>query len=138
MYLEADTKSWPEWRRSLGYDIANARIVAMVNQLRVIVGNPSGLAVSLTGHSGGGSFMLGFIEGQDALPSWLERIAFLDANYSYEARHGQRVAAWLRNSAEHRLVVLAYDDRAIMLDGKKVVSDSGGTWRARRSACSPT
>ena len=27
-------------------------------------------------------------------------------------------------------VVLAYDDREIMLDGKKVVSDSGGTWRA--------
>jgi hypothetical protein len=27
---------------------------------------------------------------------------------------------------------LAYDDREIMLDGKKVVSDSGGTWRATR------
>ncbi|MGV3709375.1 MAG: hypothetical protein ACO1Q7_11080 [Gemmatimonas sp.] len=26
--------------------------------------------------------------------------------------------------------MLAYDDREIMLDGKKVVSDSGGTWRA--------
>jgi hypothetical protein len=27
-------------------------------------------------------------------------------------------------------VSLAYDDREIVLDGKKVVSDSGGTWRA--------
>lgn len=38
--------------------------------------------------------------------------------------------AWLRRNAQNRLVVLAYDDREIMLDGKKVVSDSGGTWRA--------
>ena len=37
---------------------------------------------------------------------------------------------WLSASARHRLVVVAYDDRNIMLDGKKVVSDSGGTWRA--------
>jgi len=37
---------------------------------------------------------------------------------------------WLRRDPRQKLVVLAYDDRNIMLDGKKVVSDSGGTWRA--------
>src|SRR5262245_32543473 len=31
VYLEANTKSWPEWRRVQGYDRANARIVAMVD-----------------------------------------------------------------------------------------------------------
>ena len=89
------------------------------------------MSVTLTGHSGGGSFFWGFIDGQDALPDWLERIAFLDANYSFEPRHGDKIAAWLRRNERNTLVVLAYDDRNIMLDGKRVITDStGGTWRA--------
>ncbi|MEO7367243.1 MAG: hypothetical protein ABIZ36_04755 [Gemmatimonadaceae bacterium] len=129
-YLQADTRSWPEWRRVRGYDRANARIVEIVDQLRSEIGNPPDMTVSLTGHSGGGSFMFGFIEGQDALPGWLERIAFLDANYNFDYKHGEKLVKWLRQSSRNTLVVLAYDDRNIMLDGKKVVSDSGGTWRA--------
>ncbi|MEO8193799.1 MAG: hypothetical protein ABI681_08100 [Gemmatimonadales bacterium] len=129
-YLEADTKSWPEWRRVHGYERANARIVEMVDQIRAAIGNPSHLAVTLTGHSGGGSFAFGFMDGQDSLPVWLERIAFLDSNYSFEYRHGEKLVKWLRRNPHNTLVVLAYDDREITLDGKKVVSDSGGTWRA--------
>jgi hypothetical protein len=129
-YLEADTKSWPEWRRGQGYERANPRIVGIVDQMRAAIGNPENLRVTLTGHSGGGSFAWGFLEGQAALPDWLERIAFLDSNYSFEPRHGDRIAEWLKRDARNTLVVLAYDDREITLDGKKVVSDSGGTWRA--------
>jgi hypothetical protein len=129
-YLEADTKSWPEWRRVHGNERANARIVEIVDQIRAAIGSPNNLAVTLTGHSGGGSFMFGFIEGQDTLPSWLERIAFLDANYNFDYPHGEKIVKWLRRDPHNTLVVLAYDDRNIMLDGKKVVSDSGGTWRA--------
>ncbi|MGH9884228.1 MAG: hypothetical protein ACREBE_01780 [bacterium] len=130
VYLEADRKSWPEWRTRHGYDRANPRIVAIVDSLRAVIGNPRDLAVTLTGHSGGGSFAWGFIDGQAALPDWLERIAFLDSDYSYETRHGVKMTEWLRRRSSNTLVVLAYDDRNIMLDGKKVVSDSGGTWRA--------
>ncbi|HUQ48080.1 MAG TPA: hypothetical protein VM053_07550 [Gemmatimonadaceae bacterium] len=129
-YLEADTRSWPSWRSSRSYPEANARIVAIVDQLRAAAGNPANMRVTLTGHSGGGSFMFGFIEGQDSLPSWVERIAFLDANYNFDYPHGEKLVKWLRQSPAHTLVVVAYDDRNIMLDGKKVVSDSGGTWRA--------
>ena len=130
VYLEADGKSWPSWRAKLTYPVANPRIVEVVNELRTAIGNPPKLSVTLTGHSGGGSLMFGYIEGQDALPDWLDRIAFLDANYNFDARHGDKFLTWLNASPRHRLVVLAYDDREIMLDGKKVVSDSGGTWRA--------
>lgn len=129
-YLQADTRSWPEWRRLRGYDRANARIVEIVDQLRSEIGNPPDMKVILTGHSGGGSFMFGFIEGQDTLPRWLDRIAFLDANYNFDYKHGEKLVKWLRKSPENTFVVVAYDDRNIMLDGKKVVSDSGGTWRA--------
>ena len=130
VYLEADTKSWPEWRRINDYDKANKRIVEIVDQLRAAVGEPPQLAVTLTGHSGGGSFTWGFIDGQDSLPPWLLRIGFLDSNYSFEPRHGDKITQWLRGDSARTMVVLAYDDREIMLDGRKVVSDSGGTWRA--------
>lgn len=130
VYLEADTRSWPEWRRVNEYDKANRRIVEIVDQLRGMIGNPSNLAVTLTGHSGGGSFAWGFIDGRDSLPPWLVRIGFLDSNYSFEPRHGEKIARWLRGDTSRTVVVVAYDDREIMLDGKKVVTDSGGTWRA--------
>jgi hypothetical protein len=130
VYLEADTKSWPEWRRARGYDRANAEIVAIVDRLRAEFANAARVSVTLAGHSGGGSFMFGFIEGRDSLPDWLNRIAFLDANYNFEPRHGEKIAVWLRGGPPRSLAVLAYDDREITLDGRKVVSDSGGTWRA--------
>ncbi len=130
VYLEADARSWPSWRATLGTARANARIVAIVEQLRTLIGHSDQTSVTLAGHSGGGSFMFGFIEGQDAIPDWLERVAFLDANYNFAPAHGDKLVAWLRRDPAHRLVALAYDDREIMLDGKKVVSDSGGTWRA--------
>lgn len=136
VYLEAAGKSWPEWRRVRGYPEANARIGRMVDRLRQDVLDVDSrrrhtpVRVTLTGHSGGGSFMFGFIEGQEAIPPWVERIAMLDANYNFAAVHGPPLQAWLNAASSHTLVVLAYDDREIMLDGKKVVSDSGGTWRA--------
>ena len=125
-YLEADTKSWPAWRHLHGYARANARIVEIVDQVRAAIGNPPHLAVTLTGHSGGGSFMFGFIEAQDSVPSWVERIAFLDANYNFDWGHGEKLVKWLRAGPRHRLVVLAYDDRNIEVDGKKVITDSAG------------
>ena len=81
--------------------------------------------------------MFGFLEGQEEVPDWVERIAFLDANYNFEPSQGEKLARWLRRDAVHTLVSIAYDDREIMLDGKRVVFDSGGTWRAteRRRRC---
>ena len=130
-YLEADTKSWPAWRQKRGMDSANALIAGIVDSIRRSVGHPSQVDVTLAGHSGGGSLMFGFIEARPQLPSWIDRIVFLDANYNFDARrHGPAIRDWLRANRSHRLEVIAYDDREIMLDGKKVVSDSGGTWRA--------
>ena len=91
VYLEADTRSWPAWRSAHGYERANPRIVSIVEQVRTAIGNPTKLSVTLTGHSGGGSFAWGFIDGQDSLPPWLDRIGFLDSNYSFEPRHGDRL-----------------------------------------------
>ncbi|MGV3724724.1 MAG: hypothetical protein ACO1SX_27825 [Actinomycetota bacterium] len=126
--VEAEGKSWPAWRakhpdngtliRQL-VDAAVARVPGLVAR------------ITLTGHSGGGSFMFGYINGGAAIPDQVDRIAFLDANYAYsDDDHAAKLLSWLNRTPDHRLLVAAYDDRRIMLDGKLVVSPSGGTHRA--------
>src|SRR5207244_13334865 len=92
----------------------------------------SSVRVTLTGHSGGGSFVFANIAAADAIPADIERISFLDSNYSYsdDAKHGDKLLAWLNGDANGRLHVIAYDDREITVNGTKVVSDKGGTFRA--------
>ena len=128
-YLENTQKSWPAWR---GANTNNAALITgMVASLRAAIpgGTPD---VWLTGHSGGGSFTFGFINGFDAIPAYVTRIGFLDSDYSFgdDPAHGPKLIAWLRGDSDRRLVVIAYDDRNIELNGKKVVSDTGGTYRA--------
>jgi hypothetical protein len=126
--VASEALSWPSWRQARK---DNAAILAkIVDTLRGWL--PSKPTVTLACHSGGGSFLFGFINSADAIPDWIDRIIFLDANYSYddEQKHGDKFLAWLKGNKSRRLVVIAYDDREITLDGKKVVSDTGGTFRA--------
>src|SRR5829696_4180316 len=127
--VEADGLSWPAWKRK--YKDGPARIRKVVEALRAWVPGEN-VRVSLAGHSGGGSFLFGFLDGADAIPSSVDRIAFLDANYSYSDadRHGDKLLAWLTGDRSRRLVVIAYDDRAVTLNGKAVVGPDGGTFRA--------
>jgi hypothetical protein len=128
-YLENTQKSWPAWR---GANTNNAALITgMVASLRAAI--PGGAPdVWLTGHSGGGSFTFGFINAFDAIPAYVTRIGFLDSDYSFgdDPAHGPKLIAWLKGDSDRRLVVIAYDDRNIELNGKKVVSDTGGTYRA--------
>ncbi len=127
--VEADGLSWPAWKRK--YRDGPARVLKVVEALRGWV--PGGaVRVALAGHSGGGSFLFGLIDSADAIPEWVDRIVFLDANYSYTDadKHGDKLLAWLAGACARRLVVIAYDDRNIELDGKKVIGPDGGTFRA--------
>jgi hypothetical protein len=126
--VEAEGLSWPAWRRKHPDSAAVVRRV--VETVRGWLPGPPA-RVALTGHSGGGSFLLGFLNSGAAIPDWVETIAFLDANYSYSDAegHGDKLISWLRG-ADRRLVVLAYDDRRVTLDGKPVVGPTGGTFRA--------
>jgi len=128
-YLENAQKSWPAWRAANRNN--SAVIAGMVATLRAVI--PDGAPdVYLTGHSGGGSFTFGFINGFDAIPAYVKRIAFLDSDYAFgdDPAHGPKLIAWLKGDSDRRLIVIAYDDRNIELNGKKVVSDTGGTYRA--------
>ncbi len=126
-HLEAAPKSWPAWRKA--HASGPARIPAMVEALAGRYADRS-VRIILGGHSGGGSFIFGYLNAVEEIPERLERLAFLDANYAYDPaqRHAQKLARWLKASDRHYLSVLAYDDAAALLDGKPFVSATGGTW----------
>ena len=124
---EAPGLSWPSFRKNKD---ANATIGKLVDDWRRQFGTPD-CKVTLTGHSGGGSFDFGVIESAEKIPDYIDRIAFLDSNYAFDAAlHAKKFEQWLNGDKSRRLFVICYDDREITLNGKKVVSDTGGTWRA--------
>jgi hypothetical protein len=125
---QANLLSWPTFRST--YKDNPERIRKLYDGMLARIPGKD-VRVTITGHSGGGSFLAGFLNGHDAIPAQVERIAYLDSNYSYsdDEKHGDKFLAWLKNK-DHRLIVIAYDDREITLNGKKVVGPTGGTWRA--------
>jgi hypothetical protein len=127
--VQAEGLSWPAWRKS--HADAPARGRRIVDWLKALLPGTA-IGVTLTGHSGGGAFTFANIDAADAIPADIERIAFLDSNYSYDDQlnHGDKLLAWLRGDTGRRLHVVAYDDREITLNGKKVVGPTGGTFRA--------
>jgi len=127
-YVEAEKRSWPSWRqkRPDNPELIRRAIESVQNQFPGMKAS-----IHLSGHSGGGSFIFGFLNSVEQIPSSITRISFLDSNYAYSdgERHGDKLIEWLKRSPENHLVVICYDDRNIMLDGKLVVGPNGGTYR---------
>lgn len=124
-YLENNLKSWPAWRKAHGDDSIPTILTAVKE-----IFDGQDLETVLSGHSGGGSLIFGFLNAMEAVPNDVVRIAFLDSNYAYDASrdHARKLASWLNASDRHALCVLAYNDAAALLDGKSFVSAAGGTW----------
>ncbi len=127
--VQANALSWPGWRQT--YTAGNRLIQQMVATISSQLPTAD-LHIVLTGHSGGGSFITGFVNSIEKIPDTVLRVAYLDANYSYstEEQHGHKFLEWLKDSPQNHFFALAYDDREIELDGKKVVGPTGGTYRA--------
>ena len=124
-YVQAEQKSFVLWKRA--HPDHASRVGAMVGALREKF---PGATLVLTGHSAGGSFTFSYLDGVEQIPDDVERIAFLDSNYAYDATlgHTAKLAAWLAAADAHRLVVLAYEDHVALLGGQTFVSEQGGTW----------
>lgn len=89
--------------------------------------------IILNSHSGGGSFIFGYLDAVENIPSNVERIAFLDSDYGYEeSRHKDKLVTWLQHSKTNKLLVLAYNDSIVIYNGKPLVSPTGGTWYRSR------
>lgn len=125
VYLENNLQSWPAWRKKYGDDVF-PQIIKSVKQLFVT----NRVEIVLSSHSGGGSFIFGYLNTLGEIPDDIVRINFLDSNYAYDRtlRHNERLSAWLKSDSKHYLCVLAYNDAAGLLNGKPFVSAAGGTW----------
>ena len=129
-YLMAAQKSWPTWKRM---------IPDSKNIIKKIVDSIAGMfadyhpQIVLNGHSGGGSFIFGYLDVVERIPPHIERIVFLDSDYGYEdSLHTNKIADWLTENKKSKLVVLAYNDSLVIFNGKPLVSPTGGTWYRSR------
>jgi hypothetical protein len=125
VYLENALKSWPSWRKKYG----DGLIPDVINSVKKLFAT-NNVQVVLDSHSGGGSFIFGYLNAVESIPADVVRIAFLDSTYAYNRslRHKEKLVDWLRADTNRFLCILAYNDAAGLLDGKPFVSAAGGAW----------
>lgn len=123
-YLESSQKSWPAWIR----EHSPSRVPEIVSTIASLLPEQPDELV-LASHSGGGSFVCGYLTAVREVPENVRRICFLDSNYAYRTtNHCRKISDWIARSTNHVLCVFAYQDYLGLLDGKPFVSEKGGTW----------
>ena len=127
VYLMAKGKSWGAWRTLHAQD--KTRILpAIVDDMLRCFASYRPTAV-LSSHSGGGYFLFEYIRAVDRIPDSIERFVFLDSTYGYQdSLHVEKLTEWLLRKQKHRLCVTSYEDATVILNGKHIVSQAGGTW----------
>ena len=124
-YLENNFKSWPLWKTKRPNYIPEVQHIAdTIFQLF----SAKEKVLYLNGHSGGGRFIFSYMDGLKKIPSYVQRISFLDSDYGYEAAYLPILKTWLQSNKAAMLNVFAYNDSVALLNGKRFVSDTGGTW----------
>jgi hypothetical protein len=125
IYLENNYKSWPAWKqRHPDFKDAIPHLIDSLSSL--IPGKRKD--IYLNGHSGGGSFIFGYLTGIEKIPSYIKRISFLDSDYGYDSSYYPKFKNWLENVKGSALNVFAYNDSVALYNGKPFVSATGGTW----------
>lgn len=127
VYLENGYKSWPLWKQKHP-DYAQ-RIPRMVDHIVNFIKSPKprNRDIYLNGHSGGGSFIFGYLAGVEKIPSQVKRISFLDSDYGYDSSYYPKLKRWIKED-NGALNVFAYNDSVVIYNGKPLVSPTGGTW----------
>ena len=124
-YLENDKKSWPLWKRSTtDYP---AQITAILDTIVQVLALKK-YSFHLNGHSGGGSFIFGYLDTVKEIPDKVQRISFIDSNYGYDSSYTDKLRHWLLRSQKNHLTVFAYNDSVALYNDKPIVSATGGTW----------
>ena len=126
VYLGTKEESWPWWRSK--HPDGDYIIRSLVDSVRNIFKEFT-TEIVLDGHSGGGSFIFGYINSVNEIPSRVKRISFLDSEYDYSAglKHGSKIINWLKAEPDHYLCIIAYNDRDIIINGKNIGTLNGGT-----------
>lgn len=125
VYLENSYKSWPLWKSKHRDYIPEVH--RMVDTLYHMFSTLK-TTICLSGHSGGGRFVFSYLDGIKDIPTYIDRIVFLDSDYGYETKYGIQIHEWLKAGRHHSLQVFAYEDSLVEVNAKRIVSDTGGTW----------
>lgn len=129
IYLENDYKSWPSWKQK--HVDFKKLIPHLVDSLAGLFSSKQ-KEIYLNGHSGGGSFIFGYLAGVGEIPASIKRISFLDSNYGYDSSYYPKFKNWLQQTKGAALNVFAYNDSIALYNGKPFVSATGGTWYRSR------
>jgi hypothetical protein len=125
IYLENNYKSWPAWKQR--HPDFKQTIPHIIDSLSSLIEGKQ-RDIYLNGHSGGGSFIFGYLAAVDRIPSSIKRISFLDSDYGYDSSYYSKIRDWLMTVKGACLNVFAYNDSVALLNGKTFVSATGGTW----------
>jgi hypothetical protein len=125
VYLENELKAWPAWKKA---NPAFRQIIPGIIDSIAGLFPPKKRTIQLNGHSGGGSFIFGYLASVEKIPSAVRRISFLDSDYGYDSSYYPKLKTWLQTVKGSQLNVFAYNDSVALYNGKRVVSDTGGTW----------
>lgn len=125
IYLENHLKSWPAWKQR--HADFRQLIPHIVDSLSALIKGKR-KEIYLNGHSGGGSFIFGYLASFDKIPEKIKRISFLDSDYGYDSSYYPKFKEWLTRVKGSVLTVFAYNDSVALLNGKSFVSATGGTW----------
>ena len=125
IYLENNYKSWPRWKQV--HSAFTTRIPQIIDSLTALIPGKK-KEIYLNGHSGGGSFIFGYLASVGKIPARVKRISFLDSNYGYDSSYYPKFRQWLRETPGSALNVFAYNDSVALYNGKPIVSATGGTW----------
>lgn len=120
--LENNFKSWPLWKQKHAEFAAEIKFI--IDSLADMFNDP---VIYLNGHSGGGSFIFGYLNSVTIIPASVQRISFIDSDYGYDSSYTPQLIRWLKNK-HHALNVFAYNDSVALYNAKPVVSATGGTW----------
>ena len=125
IYLENVYKSWPVWiQKNSNYRLVIPRLIDSLTELI----EADNKVVYLNGHSGGGSFIFGYLDGVQKIPDLVKRISFIDSDYGYDSSYYTKISSWLQRDSKAYLNVFAYNDSIALFNGKSIVSPKGGTW----------
>jgi hypothetical protein len=125
IYLENNYKSWPTWKQK--HADFKKEIPQLVDSLAGLI-KAKRKMIYLNGHSGGGSFIFGYLAGVEQIPIYVKRISFLDSDYGYDSSYYPKFKQWLQQVKGSALNVFAYNDSIALYNGKPFVSATGGTW----------
>jgi hypothetical protein len=124
-YLENSFKSWPSWKQN--HTDYRREIKQIVDTVYSLVPSKE-KSIFLSGHSGGGIFIFGYLDAVETIPKAVQRITFLDSDYGYDSSYYPKMKRWLSENKKATLTVFAYNDSVALYNNKPVVSEKGGTW----------